>query len=46
MKLQITFGNVIGIKHSVIAVVLPFGTVVRMDATINNEMAYVNIFGV
>ena len=46
MKLQIAFGNVIGIQHSVIAVVLPLGTVVGMDATINNEMAYVNIFGV
>ena len=46
VKLQVALRNSIGIKHSVTAIVIPIGTVVGMDVTIDNEMTNIDIFGV
>jgi hypothetical protein len=43
MKLQVAFGDGIGVQHIVMAIILSFSTVIGSDTAINHEMPNMNI---
>ena len=44
MKLQVNFGDGIGVQHIAMAIIMSFSTVIGSDTAINHEMPNINGF--